>query len=293
MQRRFARFLLPFLFLLAPATVSAQENQFRWVDFHSDKDESYVTWVTRSLASEKWTSIREIGILYDAALVVTSDRKTPDASPATDSFQVWSVSLANHRATPILKGVNLRWLDWLQLGGNTGRELAFLFDDCRDCAATTFLSAFHYDTAQHLFVPRWLRGNGQTLPVWSSNALPGVEQSQVYAVLTDLNGFQYIATWSHLDYGKTKPAEDYLYRYDLEPFMHVERTQLVSGKEVEPLKQKLCTVAGAAQGLMPGMARGQDSALCVQTVRPAPQRRVVTTPPANAQGRSQPPGSRK
>jgi hypothetical protein len=285
MQRRFALFLLVIFLLRAAGAASAQDNQFRWVDFHSEKDESYITWVTRSLQTEKWAAIRDVGILYDAALVITTERKTPDASPADDTFQVWSVSLANHRATPILKGVNLRWLDWLQIGGNTGRELAFLYEDCRDCAATTYLSAFHYDTTQHLFVPRWLRGGGQTIPVWSSSAPPGVEQTQAYAVLTDLNGNQYIATWSHLDYGKTKPAEDFLYRYDLEPFMHVERTQLVSGKEMEPLKQKLCS----AQGVAPGMARGQDSALCVQAVPQRPQRRVVTTPPPNAQGRSVPP----
>jgi hypothetical protein len=285
MQRRFVPFLLAYLLLIPAGAAFAQESQFRWVDFHSDKDESYVTWVTRSLAPEKWNAIREIGILYDAALVVTTERKNPDASPAGDSFQVWSVSLADHRATPILKGVNLRWLDWLQLGGNTGRELAFLYDDCRDCAATTYLSAFHYDTTQHLFVPRWLRGSGQTIPVWSSAAPPGVEQGQAYAVLTDLNGNQYVATWSHLDYGKSKPAEDFLYRYDLEPFMHVERTQLISGKAMDPLKQKLCSVPATT----PGMARGQDSSPCVQTVHPAPQRRVVTTPPPNAQGRSVPP----
>jgi hypothetical protein len=289
MQRSALRFLLSVLLLAVAGTASAQENQFRWVDFHSDKDQSYVTWVTRSLETQKWTAIREIGVLYDAALVVTTDRATQDTSPATDTFQVWSVSLANHRATPILKGVNLRWLDWLQVGGATGRELAFLYEDCRECAATTYFSTFQYDAGQHLFVPRWMRGGGQPIPVASSNAPAGVEQTQVYAVMPDVNGNQYVATWTHYDYGKVKPAEDYLYRYDLEPFSHVERIQLVSGKDVDPLKQKLCNVQGAA----PGMARGQESALCRETVHPAAQRRVVTTPPPNAHGRSVPPGTKR
>ena len=290
MRRNSLRYLLLVLLIFVVRLgASAQENQFRWIDFHSEKDQSYVTWVTRSLDAEKWTAIREMGVLYDAALVITSDRSAPDASPAADTFQAWSVSLSTHRATPILKGVNLRWLDWLQVGGNTGREFAFLYEDCRDCAATTYFSTFHYDPAQHLFVPRWMRGGNQTVALANSAAPSGVEQTQVYAVLTDQGGNQYVATWTHYDYGKLKPAEDYVYRYDLEPFTHVERIQLISGKDVEPMKQRLCSVAGAP----PGMARGQDSALCQQTVHPRAERRVVTTPPPNAQGRSIPPGSRK
>jgi hypothetical protein len=96
-----------------------------------------------------------------------------------------------------------------------------------------------------------------------------------------------VGTWNHFDYGKAKPAEDFVYRYDLDSFTGLERTQLLSGKEADALKQRLCGVQGG------GVARGQDSALCQQTVHPRTERRPVTTPPANNQGRSMPPGSHR
>ena len=66
---------LHFFFVLAffatafsVSLASAQQDTFRWVDFHSPKDQDVVIWVTRSLEAEKWTSIREIGVIYDAVL---------------------------------------------------------------------------------------------------------------------------------------------------------------------------------------------------------------------------------
>ena len=68
--------------LLAAASVlPAQQTSgtFRWVDFNDAKDQNIVVWVTRSLQVEKWTAIREIGLIYDAALVITTDRPTPNS----------------------------------------------------------------------------------------------------------------------------------------------------------------------------------------------------------------------
>ena len=74
--------------MLTVATPSfSQQDPFRWMDFHSQKDQDIVVWVTRSLAVENWTAIREIGVQYDAALVVTTigprrnRRPTPTPSP--------------------------------------------------------------------------------------------------------------------------------------------------------------------------------------------------------------------
>src|ERR1700684_4254571 len=94
---------------LSAAPAPAQQDSFRWMDFHSVKDQDIIVWVTRSMDPEKWNSIREIGVLYDAALVVTSLRGNPQGSPGADVFTVWSVSLTSHTAaTPLLKGVDLR-----------------------------------------------------------------------------------------------------------------------------------------------------------------------------------------
>jgi hypothetical protein len=128
------------------------------MDAHSPKDQDVIVWVTRSLAAEKWTAIREIGVEYDAALVVTTLRATPQSSPTADTFAVWSVSLTNHSLTPVLKGVNLRWLDWMRFAEGAPQELAVLYDSCSECAADTYFTAFRYDMAQHMWTGRWMRG---------------------------------------------------------------------------------------------------------------------------------------
>ena len=253
------------------------------MDFHSQKDQDIVVWVTNTLAVEKWTAIREIGVQYDAALVVTTLRPSPESPANQDSFQVWSVSLTNHGITPILKGYNLRWLDFMSFAEGAPQELAALYDSCAGCASDTYFTAFHFDMAQHTWAARWMRG-GQGVPVASANQPAGVAWTQVYAGLAEANGRQLIGTWSHFDYGKAKPPGDFVYRYDVDPFSRLERTLLLNGKDAETMKQRLCR-AGEA---MPGLSHGQDSALCQPYAPARAERRPVTTPPANNRGRSVP-----
>lgn len=284
------RFLSALVLVAAALTVSvplhAQQDTFRWMDFHSAKDQDIVVWVTRALDAEKWTSIREVGVIFDAALVVTTQRSGPQASPGSDTFNVWSVSLTTHAITPLLKGVNLRWLDWMQFSGAGEQELGALYDDCAECAATTYFTALYYDRSQHIWNARWIRG-GQAVPIWSAGAPDGVMVTRLYALLSGPSGRELVGTWNHFDYGKEKPPEDFVYRYDLDPLSGLERTELLSGKDADAMKQRLCGVQAGTENL----ARGQDSPLCQQTVHVRRERRPVTTPPANNEGRSVPPGS--
>jgi hypothetical protein len=291
-MRAVSPWLLPLLIaaaLAATAPISAQQapDNFRWVDFHSAKEADTIAWVRRSLEPEKWTSIREIGVEYDAALVVTTLRPTPQSPTSSDSFTVWSLSLTSHTMAPLLHGVNLRLLDWVLLHESHPRELAALYDDCNECAATTFFTAFHYDQSQHMWTARWMRGT-QAAPIWSTSSAPGVALTQLYALLAEPNGRQLMATWSHFDHGPDQPAVDSVFRYDLDPFSSLERTQLLSGKEAESIKQRLCS----AQSDVSGLVRGQDSTLCQQAPKPRPERKPVTTPPGNNHGQSQPPKAR-
>lgn len=283
------RFLLAIVVLLCASGAGAQET-FRWVDFHGDKDQDVVVWVTHALAGEKWTAIREIGVQWDAALVVTVERAAPDASPASDVFHIYSVSLKSHLLNPIVKGVNLRWLDGLQLVAGQ-REPAVLYDDCSECAATTYLTAFHYDVVNHAFTARWMRGV-QGVPVWTASAPADVTLTQVYAVLPvtavgQQAGSEFLATWNHFDFGKAKPSQDYLYKYDRDPMTGLDRFLTLSGEDAEAMKARLCAATGTT------VARGQDSELCAGLAPPQRAgRRPVTTPPANAQGRSVPPSGK-
>jgi hypothetical protein len=263
-------------------------DSFRWIDFHGQDDQDVVVWVTRALAGQKWTAIREIGVEYDAALVITSFRTSPQASPNHDTFSIWSVSLANRELTHIADGVNLHLTDWLLLDVGQGRELGALYDDCNDCQATTYFTTLHYDLRQHKFAGRWMK-SGKAVTVWSTNVALGATQTQVYAVMADDNGRETLGTWSHLDYGKEKPAEDAVYRYDIDQQSDTERSVVLSGKDAASMKDRLCR----AQDAVPGLSRGQDSSLCEISVKPRYNGKPVTTPPANNHGQSVPPGVRK
>jgi hypothetical protein len=273
---------------LSRSTAQAPDT-FRWINFQSASDQDVVVWVTRALDGQKWSAIREIGVQYDAALVVTTYRSSPQASPNRDTFTIWSVSLADRKLTRIADGTNLRLTDWLLLDVGQGRELGALYDDCNDCAATTYFTVFHYDLRQHIWNGRWMQ-NGKAVAVWTANSPLGATQSQVYAVLADDNGHEILGAWNHIDYGKTKPAEDSIYRYDVDSTTDIERNQLLSGHDAATMKDRLCH----AQNAVPGLYRGQDSTLC-QTTPPKPhyERKPVTTPPPHNQGQSRPPGTRQ
>jgi hypothetical protein len=280
-------FVAVLLAAITPLCSAQAPDTFRWIDFHAQSDQDVAVWVTRALDGEKWTAVREIGVQYDAALVITTNRATPQSATNRDTFSIWSVSLSNRALTHIADGANLRLMDWLLLNVGQGRELGALYDDCTDCQATTYFTALHYDLRQHTWAARWMQG-GKAVPVWVSNVVSGVTHTQVFAVMADENGRETLGTWSHLDYGKTKPAQDAVYRYDLDPQSDLERTQLLFGRDAANMKDRLCR----AQDVVPGLSRGQDSTLCPSSEKPHYERKPVTSPPPNNQGQSRPPGSK-
>ena len=282
--------LTVFAALFAAAALPAQQapDSFRWIDFHSPKDQDVVTWVTRALAVEDWTAIREIAVEYDAALVVTTKRANPQSQPTADAVSVWNVSLTNHLVTPLVTGVNLRWLDWMRFSEGAPFELAVLYDNCHDCDANTYFTAFNYDMNGHTWAARWVRG-GQGVPMWSANKPPGVQWTQAYAAIAEPNGREYVATWSHFDYDNKKPSNDVLYRYDVDPISHLDRVVQLTGDQADSMVMRLCR----AQDVVPTLERGLDAPACQQVLKTVPDRKPVTTPPANARGQSAAPRPRQ
>lgn len=263
-------------------------DNFRWIDFHAQSDQDVAIWVNRALIAEKWTAIREIGVEYDAALVITADRSTPQSAPGNDAFTVWNVSLTNHALTPLVKGVNLRLLNWMMFAPGRPRELAALYDNCVECAPSTFFTAFHYDIEHRAWAARWMNGD-HAAPVWTTNTPAEIALTQVYSVLAEGDGREFLISWRHFDYGKQKPIDDFVYQYDVDPFTDLDRIQLLKDKQAAAMEQRLCRPQDAVSGLM----RGQDSPLCQPiTAKPRPERRPVTTPPAGNRGQSTPPGTK-
>jgi hypothetical protein len=268
-----------------PLFAQQAPDTFRWIDFHSDKDQDVLIWVTRTLAADKWTAVREIGVQYDAALVVTTQRPNPQSPVDMDTFTIWSVSLTTHLRIVLLKGVNLRLLDWMLFAQGRPRELGALYDDCHECSPTTYFTAFYYDDTQHAWAARWMRGS-QAIPLWTPS-VPDVTLTQVYAALAEPDGREMLATWNHFDYGSQKPPEDFVYQYDMDPWSGLERTQLLSAAQADAMKLRLCH----AHGEVAGLARGQDALLCQPPAQPKHERKPATSP-ANNHGQSDPPGAR-
>ena len=194
------------------------------------------------------------------------------------------------RSTQLLTGVNLRWFEWEHFASSAPEELTLLYDNCSNCAASTYFTALHYDqAATHV---------GGALDTQRAGC-PGVERDSAQRQRHYMDaGFcrndggedsrAELCTWNHMDFGKQKRPSDTIFCYDVDPFSGLDRTQEVTGHDVDPMKLRLCRGQDTVQGL----ERGQDSALCQQLQNAQPQRKPVTTPPANNLGRSAPPGGR-
>jgi len=271
--------------IFAATTAVAQQGPeaFHWVDFHAQQDQSVVTWITRSLAVEDWSSIREIGVEYDAALVLTSKRNGAQTAAINDTFTLWNVSLVDHSIYPILKGVDPRWMDWMRFVEDGPSELALVYSNCRECGATTYFTALRYDVRQHGWLSRWM-ASGNGAPLLTDSNPSGVDWTQIYAGVAEPNGREQLYTWSHFEYGKDKEPSDSIYRYDVDSRSGLERTLPILGKDADAVKLRICR----GQDVIPALAHGQDSPLCQKIAGTRPERRIVTTPPANNHGRSVP-----
>jgi len=291
--------------LVFPAPLFAQQDlgAFHWIDFHdapNSKDAATAAWVTQSLRAEKWTAIREIGVQWDSALVFTTERATPQSAPPSDTFTVWSVSLAKKDVQPLLHGASERILNWTSFGGpyQQAPELALVYDDCYGCdAPSTFFTTLYYNFSAHAWRARWMRGD-QAAVLSSGGTVEGVTRTQIYGLLTEPPGRDILATWTHNDYGKAKPPEDFVFAYSVDPGTALEETEGLSGLHAEAMELRLCKAdPGQTDPSLAELARGQDSELCQDLIaakgKSRPVRRPATTPPANNRGRAYPAGTKK
>jgi hypothetical protein len=299
MRRVIARIGICCLAILsAVVTATAQQTSetFRWVDFHASQDQNIVAWVSRSLESANWTSIREIGVIYDAALVVTENRANPQAAPGAGTFTIWTASLTQHTIAPLVTGANLRWFEPIRFADDARDELPILYDNCRDCQPNTYFTAFYYDFKTHNWAAHWISGD-HGVPVWNVNHPATTQWTQVYALQSNGEGHFALYTWNHFDYPKPRRPEDIITRYDLDPMTHLERSVVTMqstpptdaiAKRLAQLEMQLCRADTAPAGL----ARGQDSQLCQDLLDQINPRKPVTSPPTNNRGQSAPPAAR-
>jgi hypothetical protein len=272
-------------FVSTPALRAQSIENFRWLDLHQPSDVQTI--VARALMNEPYTALREIGYIglppnettasakgtsstiHSSALnvsrlavprdahllVITAERTNPSALPDDDVLSVYDVNQRQITATLLLRGPGLRLLGWVRLWREGSPEMAATYNDCVECQRTTFFTTFHIDLKTHEWQVRWPRSTAGA-PIFSEGQEANGGQ-QVYALLDDEAGRVVLGTWAHFS-TPGRPVNDIVYAYRVEYYGSHEATEPILGTQARAFEQRLC----GGQGVLFGLADGQDSALC-------------------------------
>jgi hypothetical protein len=272
---------------LSSAALRAQSiENFRWLDLRQPSDAQTI--VARALINEPYTALREIGYIgvspkeptpaakaatafgvstsaanasklqvpRDAhLLVITADRTNPSSLPEGDVLSIYDVNQRQISATLLLRGPGLRLLGWLRFWREGSPELVATYDDCTECQRTTFFTSFHVDLKTQQWQVRWPRSTAGA-PIFSEGQEANGGQ-QVYALLDDEAGRVVLGTWAHFS-THGRPDTDVVYAYRVEYYGSHEAAEPMFGTQARAFEQRLC----AGQGVLFGLADGQDSVLC-------------------------------
>jgi hypothetical protein len=273
------------LVLPSSAELRAQSiENFRWLDLRQASDVQTI--VVRALMNEPYTALREIGYIgvppkestppakaaptasqassntaklpvpRDAhLLVITAERTNPSALPDEDILSVYDVNQRQITATLLLRGPGLRLLGWLRMWREGSPELVATYDDCVACQRTSFFTTFHIDLKTQQWQVRWPRSTAGA-PIFSEGQEANGGQ-QVYALLDDEAGRVVLGTWAHFSI-HGRPDTDVVYAYRVEYYGSHEAAEPLVGTQARAFEQRLC----GGQGVLFGLADGQDSALC-------------------------------
>lgn len=268
-----------------PALHAQSIENFRWLDLKQPSDVQTI--VARALVNEHYTALREIGYvavppkeealaaaksLNGAApttpnvpklpaprdahlLVITAERSNPSALPEDDVLNVYDVNQRQITATLLLRGPGLKLLGWLRLWREGNPEIVATYDDCAECQRTTFFTTFYIDNKTHQWQTRWSRATAGA-PIFSEGQEANGGQ-QVYALLDDEAGRVVLGTWAHFS-TRGRTDSDIVYAYRMENYGTHEAATPLAGTQARALEQRLC----GGQGVLFGLADGQDSALC-------------------------------
>lgn len=282
MRRWQLRSVLWLLILTAalPAAARAQSiENFRWLDLHQSSDVETI--VARALMNEPYTALREVGYIgvppkepspsstspnaanavklpvpRDAhLLVITAQRTNPSALPDEDVLSVYDVNQRQITAKLLLRGPGLHLLGWVRMWRESSPELVATYNDCAECQRTTFFTTFHIDLKTHEWEVRWPR-SAAGAPIFSEGQEANGGQ-QVYALLDDEAGRVVLGTWVHFS-TPGRPVNDIVYAYRVEYYGSREAAEPLVGTQAHAFEQRLC----GGQGVLFGLADGQDSALC-------------------------------
>jgi len=239
--------------LFGSSMASAQVlDGFGWVDLKTDTQT--VAKVTTFLAKKPYTAIREIGVVNQQALVITTLRKDPTAEPGDDTFTAYGVSLKDGSVEELLDGTHLKYIDWQKFYDYDTPELLATYEDCSQCKATTFLTAFFIDRKTRRWGARWRREVAGA-PLYSADS----SKNYVYALFMNVDQRVVLDTWvSYPEQKKSSRGGEYLFEYHIDPMSDQGTSRPLTGRDVLPVKQRLCR----GEDVVFGVAGGQDGEAC-------------------------------
>jgi hypothetical protein len=260
----FKTVILTVMALLSSMGAAAQViDGFAWVDLKTDAQT--VAKVTTFLASKPYTAIREIGVVNQQALVIATLRKDPTANPDNDTFTAYGVSLKDGSVEELLDGTHLKYIDWQKFYDYDTPELLATYDDCAQCKATTFLTAFYIDRRTKRWGARWRREIAGA-PLYSADT----NSDHVYGLFINVDQRVVLDTWvSYPEQKKSSRGGEYLFEYHIDPMSDQGSSRPLTFRDALPVKQRLCK----GDDVVFGVAGGQDSAACAGLAGKSPVRR--------------------
>jgi hypothetical protein len=251
--------LFAILFASTRCTAQVLDN-FAWIDLKTDTQT--VAKVAQFLRDKPYTAIREIGIVNQQALVIATLRKDPTANPANDTFTAYGIWLKDGSVEELLDGTNLKYIDWQKLYDDDTPELLATYDDCAQCKATTFLTAFYIDRKTRRWGARWRREiAGAPLYVVNPGGATGGDTgtNYVYGLFINVDQRVVLDTWvAYPEQKKSSRGGEYLFEYRIDPMSDQGTSRPLTGRDLLPVKQRLCK----GQDVVYGVLGGQDSVAC-------------------------------
>ena len=165
----------------------------------------------------------------------------------------------------MLDGTNLKYIDWQKFYEYDTPELVATYEDCSQCKATTFLTAFYIDRKTRHWGARWRREVAGA-PLFSADPA----KNYVYALFMIVDQRVVLDTW--VSYPKAEEISsrggEFLFEYRIDIPSDQGTSRPLTGRDVL-VKQRLC----AGQSVVFGIAGGQDGEACAAILGKVPSRK--------------------
>jgi hypothetical protein len=249
--------MLPFL---ARIGCAGTPLGFTWVNLETDK--ATMSSVRHALHDQAITSIREVGVEEDYALVMTASRDTGAPTPDYDSWSVYSIELRTGKNHLLVFGYGIKLVDWI---GPANDELAITYYDCWECEAATVFTTLRF-IKNSGWTARWPNKTqnwafpqpGAVVFSTDEGELNADEVDQVYAVVTQPGDTFAVGSWVRSPDPKTGKIEENVDRYSFDPKTGMDRVEKLIGQAALNWERTIC----APTNIMVQPSMGQHSKAC-------------------------------